>query len=602
MDMRRQTLRSLIKSSKNVKKRKGQTYNSWIHVTIGITVTLMIGYSFQIMSNQTTFTRPEESSLIILNKSVSKVSGYRADDLYSLYEKGLVITPEDEKLYEAGYKQHNYNQYISDKLDPNRRIPDARHKRCKSRNYGDKLPTVSVVICFMNETFSALIRTVHSVINKTPSYLLAEIILIDDNSKLDDLQQNLESHLQQTFYSKVRLFRNSERQGLIRSRMRGVREATGKVLMFLDSHCEVNIGWIEPLLSRIMENRSIVPSPIIDIINPDTLVYEPIPLFIGGFRWSLIFKWDPLPDKILNNKSAQSYPVKTPAMAGGVFAIDKEYFQEIGEYDPELHIWGGENMELSFKVWQCGGQAEIVPCSRVGHIYRKKRPGADESISILTKNVLRIAHTWLEDYKKYFYMLNPEAQGILYGDISDRLALKERLGCKSFKWYLDNVYPEQLLLTDPNYDSLEAQRVKRIDDSLLRHNRFSITRVGKILHISSGLCLWYKVDETEVTVILIPCDIQQPPTWRETDHHSFRPSNLHRKCLHSTTDITTSQIRSCDFRSTQTFIWRLQNTTSQLYHPASGKCLEPDSDYQQSVLRLVPCTDNNKRLHFVMIK
>lgn len=56
--------------------------------------------------------------------------------------------------------------------------------RCKKQKYPSDLPLASVVICFYNEDYNTLLRTVHSITDHTPDSLLHEILLVDDSSDI----------------------------------------------------------------------------------------------------------------------------------------------------------------------------------------------------------------------------------------------------------------------------------------------------------------------------------------------------------------------------------------------------------------------------------
>lgn len=242
-----------------------------------------------------------------------------------------------------------------------------RHFRCKKKLFKKDLPTVSVIIPFYDEHLTTLLRTVHSIINRSPSELLKEIILINDASSKDFLYEQLQSHIdQQVWAHKVRVQMMSERSGLLWSRLAGARYAKGDVLLFVDCHIEVGYNFLPPLLEPIVENFRAVVVPTLDIIDRHT--YEIKPLGVGRtvFDWSFHAQRIPLSSETEQNTTL----FETPTMYGAAFAISAKFFWEL-QPDSGLLIYGADQLEMSFKVNLCGGVLYESPCSRVAHLYRR---------------------------------------------------------------------------------------------------------------------------------------------------------------------------------------------------------------------------------------
>ncbi|PIO73879.1 hypothetical protein TELCIR_04143 [Teladorsagia circumcincta] len=238
----------------------------------------------------------------------------------------------------------------------------------------------------------------------------------------EDLKEHLDNYIRR-FNGLVRVVRKNVRHGLIRAKIAGARVATGDVVVFLDSHCEANVGW-------------------------------------------------------------------SPTMAGGLLAANREYFFEVGAYDEEMDIWGGENLEISFRVWMCGGSIEFIPCSHVGHIFRAGHPynmtgqmiqilflGRGGNKDVHGTNSKRLAEVWMDEYKRLYYLHRHDLLDTDVGDLSARKALRKRLGCKSFKWYLDNVIPGKFILDEDviAYGTLftEVNNYRMCVDTLQRDEHYS---------------------------------------------------------------------------------------------------------------------------------
>ncbi|KAI4811301.1 hypothetical protein KUCAC02_014213 [Chaenocephalus aceratus] len=345
--------------------------------------------------------------------------------------------------------------------------------RCKNKLYPDNLPRTSVVIVFHNEAWSTLLRTVHSVIDHF-------------------LKRPLEQYVRRLEVP-VRVVRMEQRSGLIRARLKGASLSTGQVITFLDAHCECTTGWLEPLLARIKQDKSTVVCPIIDVISDDTFEYMAgSDMTYGGFNWKLNFRWYPVPQREMDRrKGDRTLPVRTPTMAGGLFSIDRDYFQEIGTYDAGMDIWGGENLEISFRIWQCG----------------------------VTK--------------------------VDYGDITSRTGLRQKLQCKPFSWYLENVYPDSQI--PRHYYSLgEIRNVETnqcLDNMARKENEkvgifnchgmggnqvFSYTANKEIR--TDDLCL--DVSKLNGPVMMLKCHhLKGNQLWDYDPVHDFCPPHTHSLSL-----------------------------------------------------------------------
>ncbi|TSX30735.1 Polypeptide N-acetylgalactosaminyltransferase-like 6 [Bagarius yarrelli] len=173
---------------------------------------------------------------------------------------------------------------------------------------------------------------------------------------------------------------------------------------------------------QIAQNPKTIVCPMIDVIDHNHFGYEAQAgdAMRGAFDWEMYYKRIPIPPELQGPDPSDPYDWGNNIDPGGInthnFAhiISSEKRKEI-PMAPHHHRLDRRN-----EVWMCGGSMYDVPCSRVGHIYRKYVPYKVPSGTSLARR-------------------RPEYRHLSTGDLTAQKELRKHLKCKDFKWYMNTV-------------------------------------------------------------------------------------------------------------------------------------------------------------------
>lgn len=306
-------------------------------------------------------------------------------DLYQRYGPGENGTAVDTfglnfsfPELEARNKVHSFNTFISDMISLHRKLPDMRPMECKRKVYSRNLPPLSVVVIFRDEWWSILLRTVYSVLEMSPPELIHEIILVDDGSTDKDLITRVKIHVENV--EKLKLVQNEKPLGLMMARQTGINAVTSELFAVMDGHMEVGPGWLEPLIDRLVQVPKALLCSHVGGINQETFEYvidnnrpedknfDAVFPFFDHVNLDQMFAEYSPEFKAKRNHSVD--PIPSGTLQGMMMVMRKDFFLQLGGFDPGMRVWGSEQMEVSVKVWLCGGVVEMVPCSKVAHMFR----------------------------------------------------------------------------------------------------------------------------------------------------------------------------------------------------------------------------------------
>lgn len=356
------------------------------------------------------------------------------------------------------------------------------------------MPLVTIVMSALNEDY--IEKTIDTIVERTEEGIF-DIIVVDDCSAVPIVIDR----------PYVKVIRNERREGLIRSRHIGTDLAQSDIIISMDPHIKVAENWLPPIIERLTNKYNCIAVPLTRGLDAPTWNETTSPQAKTGWRWNLDFNW-------IHDDGSDDMP----AMAGHCFAFTKRWWEEIGGFDTGMYKWGGENIELSLRTWLSGGTVEAVRESVVAHWFKRKF-NYELDVTTLERNKARIAEVWFGNYKRLFYQAVRKRIGSIdVGDLSERIAIRDRIQKLPFQWFLDKFLPD--------LSGIETLKNKHAD------MRIAILGAGPSLdHVTKGILKDFDiVIGVNYNVLVFDCDYvvfhDLKPAEAVLDSKKYHPSRM----------------------------------------------------------------------------
>jgi GT2 family glycosyltransferase len=249
-------------------------------------------------------------------------------------------------------------------------------------------PDVSIIIPVYNQT-EVTLQCLKS-IRSHPLSATYEVVVVDDNSA-EQTGRCLKR------VGGLRLIRNHSNKGFLHSSNEGARQARGKYLLFLNNDVEVTDGWLDAML-RVFASRADAGLVGAKLVYPDGRLQE-----AGGVIWRDASgvnygKWDH-PDK-----PDYSYVREVDYCSGACILIRKDFFDELGGFDPVYAPAYYEDTDLAFKVRERGKKVYYQPLAKAIH-HEGQTSGTDVTIGVKSYqpiNQLKFRTKWAAALARQF--------------------------------------------------------------------------------------------------------------------------------------------------------------------------------------------------------